>query len=86
MPRTFGTGRNDANTKRYNLRPQLESGKSKRTGRPLGDAWLQAKWPELLDAHYLCRIPGPSATHLLRILREMSNVETEVKPESITLM
>ena len=29
MPRTFGTGHNDANTKRKNLRPQLESGKSK---------------------------------------------------------
>ena len=26
MPRTFGNGINDANTKRKNLRPQLESG------------------------------------------------------------
>ena len=51
MPRTFGTGHNDANTTRKNLRPQLESGKSKNNGKPLGDAWLKEKWPELLDAH-----------------------------------
>ena len=24
-------------------------------------AWLKEKWPELLDAHYQCQVPGPSA-------------------------
>ena len=52
MPRTCGTGHNDANTKRQNLCPQLESGKSNNNGEPLGLAWLKKKWPELLDAHY----------------------------------
>ena len=84
MPGDSGANKN--NQKRKDLRPQLESDKSRNTGKPLGDAWLKEKWPELLAAHYQCRIPGPSATNLLRILREMSNVETEVKPESITLM
>ena len=27
----------------------------------MGDGWLKQKWPELLDAHYQCQVPGPSA-------------------------
>ena len=54
-------GLNDANQKRLNLRPQLESGNSRATGKSLGDAWLKEKWPELLDAHYQCPVPGPPA-------------------------
>ena len=44
-----------------NLRPQVVSGKSKNTGKPFDDAWLKERWPELLDAHYQCVVPGPSA-------------------------
>ena len=54
-------GKNSANIKRTNLRPQVLSGKSKNTGRPFDDAWLKEKWPELLDAHYQCLVPGQSA-------------------------
>jgi hypothetical protein len=65
-------GLNDANQKRLNLRPQLESGKSRHThsvylrkrchsGEPLGEGLLKKNWPELLDAHYQCEVPGPSA-------------------------
>ena len=79
MPRTFGTGHSNANTKRQNLRPQLESGKSKNNGKPLGDAWLKEKWPELLDAHYQCRIPGPSAC-----LQDALNMITEPHSVQIT--
>ena len=50
-----------ANRKRVNLRPQLESGKSRRTGEALEEGLLKKNWPELLDAHYLCVVPGPSA-------------------------
>ena len=54
-------GKNSANIKRTNLRPQVLSGKSKNTGRPFDDAWLKEKWPELLDAHYQCLVLGQSA-------------------------
>jgi len=47
--------------KRLNLRPELISGKSRNTGKPLGEEPLKQKWPELLDAHYQCEVPGPSA-------------------------
>ena len=50
-----------ANHRRANLRPQLESGKSRRTGNPFDVGWLNEKWPEFLDAHYQCQVPGPSA-------------------------
>ena len=53
-------GANATNQKRKDLRPQLESGKSKNTGKPLDDAWLKEKWPQLLNAHYQCEVPGPS--------------------------
>lgn len=46
--------------KRRNLRSQIEKGKTDR-GADLGADWLKQKWPELLDAHYKCEIPGPSA-------------------------
>ena len=49
------------NQKRLNLRPQLESGKSKNTRRSFDDSWLKQNWPELLHAHYQCQVPGPSA-------------------------
>ena len=45
---------------RYTLRPQLDKGQTRRGG-PLGDDWLKQKWPLLLDAHYQCVVPGPSA-------------------------
>ena len=51
----------EANQKRKNLRPQLESGKSRNTGEPCGEGLLKKNWPELLDAHYQCQVPGPSA-------------------------
>ena len=54
-------GLNDANQKRLNLRPQLDSGKSRHTGEPLGGGQLKKNWPELLDAHYQCVVPGLSA-------------------------
>ena len=47
--------------KRNNLRPQLLSGKSRHTGKPLEVNLLKKNWPELLDAHYHCLLPGPSA-------------------------
>ena len=47
--------------KRANLRPQLESGKSRRTAKAFDVAWLKEKWPEMLDLHYKCVVPGPSA-------------------------
>ena len=50
----------EANQKRKNLRPQLESGKSRNTGEPCGEGLLKKNWPELLDAHYQCQVPGPS--------------------------
>ena len=50
-----------ANHKRGNLRPQLISGKSRNTGALLGEALFKKNWPELLDAHYQCVVPGPSA-------------------------
>ena len=50
-----------ANHKRGNLRPQLISGKSRNTGALLGEALFKKNWPELLDAHYVCEVPGPSA-------------------------
>ena len=43
------------------MRPQLESGKSRNTGEPCGEGLLKKNWPELLDAHYQCQVPGPSA-------------------------
>ena len=49
-----------ANQKRLNLRPQLESGESRKTGNRHGEAWLKKSWPELLDAHYGCDVPGPA--------------------------
>ena len=51
-------GLNNANQKRLNLRPQLESGESRKTGNRHGEAWLKKNCPELLDAHYECEIPG----------------------------
>ena len=59
--RQDGNWCNSANIKHMNLRPQVLSGKSKNTGRPFDDAWLKEKWPELLDAHYQCLVPGQSA-------------------------
>ena len=59
--RQNGNWKNSGNIKRTNLRPQVLSGKSKNTGRPFDDAWLKEKWPELLDAHYQCLVPGQSA-------------------------
>ena len=53
-------GLNDANQKRLHLRPQLESGKSRNTGEPLGEGQLKKNWRELLDSHYQCVRPGPS--------------------------
>ena len=50
----------ESNQKRKHLRPQLESGISRNTGIPLGEAWLKKSWPELLDAHYKCDAPGPA--------------------------
>ena len=49
-----------ASQKRGNLRQQLESGKSRNTGIPFGEAWLKRSWPEFLDAHYECEAPGPA--------------------------
>ena len=54
-------GLDDANQKRLHLRLQVESGKSRNTGRPLEANLLKKNWPELLDAHYQCPVPGPSA-------------------------
>ena len=50
----------DATVKRQNLRPQLQQGKTTKGG-PLRDDWLKKNWPKLLDAHYQCAVPGPSA-------------------------
>ena len=49
-----------ANNLRARLRPQFQQGQATKCG-PLGDDWLEAKWPELLDAHYQCQVPGPPA-------------------------
>ena len=70
-------GATPTNQKRKDLRPQLESGKSRKTGKPLGDAWLKQKWPELLDAHYQCRIPGPSVClqDALKMITEPHSVQ-----------
>ena len=45
---------------RKNLRPQLEKGQTTKGG-PLGDDWLKEKWPEAMDTHYQCAVPGPLA-------------------------
>ena len=45
---------------RCNMRPQLEKGKTTKGADPSGN-WLKEKWPALLDAHFTCDIPGPSA-------------------------
>ena len=51
-----------ASQKRNKLRPQLISGKNiNYPDRDVSVEWLKEKWPRLLDAHYQCRIPGPSA-------------------------
>ena len=47
----------DYSKKRNNLRPQLVKGETTKGG-PLGDDWLREKWPELLDAHFICKEPG----------------------------
>ena len=52
----------DRTTKRNNLRPQLEKGKTTKGADP-SDDWLKDKWHQLLDAHYECDHPG-SATCL----------------------
>ena len=51
----------DATAKRRHLRPQLITGKSRNTGDPLVEGLLKKNWPELLDAHYQCEVPGKSA-------------------------
>ena len=63
-------GLNNANQKRLNLRPQLESGESRKTGNQHGEAWLNKSWLELLDAHYECDVPGPA----VRLLRDSSAI------------
>ena len=47
----------DYSKKRNNLRPQLVKGETTKGGL-LGDDWLRKKWPELLDAHFICKEPG----------------------------
>ena len=51
---------NATNRLRMTLRPQLEKGMTRKGG-DLSDDWLKEKWPKLLDAHYQCAVPGPSA-------------------------
>ena len=51
---------NAKNTLRCNLRPQLEKGKTAK-GCDLCAEWLKEKWLALLNAHYECEVPGPSA-------------------------
>ena len=53
-------GVNELANLRRTLRPQFERGQTTRGG-PLGDDWLKEKWPQVLDAHYQCAVPGPSA-------------------------
>ena len=61
---------------RTNLRPQLEKGQTTRGG-PLGDDWLKKNWPKFLDAHYECRIPGPSVClqDALKMITEPHSVQ-----------
>ena len=47
--------------KRNNLRPQLVSGKSRHTGKPLKVNLTQEKLVRLLDVHFVCQVPGQSA-------------------------
>ena len=54
------SGANENNHKRKDLRPQLESDKSRNTGKPLGNIWLKKNWPKFLEAHYQCSLPGAS--------------------------
>ena len=60
MSAALGEMSSDAQT-RNNLRPQLLSGKTRHTGKPLEVNLLKKNWPELLDAHYVCEVPGPPA-------------------------
>ena len=46
--------------KRANLRPQMLSGKSRHSGEPLQEGLRKKNWPDLLDVHYECEVPGPS--------------------------
>ena len=50
----------DATVKRRDLRVQIEKVRTTKGAQPAVD-WLKKNWPELLDAHYLCVVPGPSA-------------------------
>ena len=69
---------NATNQLRNTLHPQLEKGMT-RNGSDLSDDWLKQKWHELLDAHYQCRIPGPSVC-----LQDALNMITEPHSVQIT--
>ena len=72
-------GANATNQKRKDSRPQLESGKSRNTGKAVGEAWLEQNWPKLLEAHYQCSIPGAWAC-----LEDALNMITEPHSVQIT--
>ena len=87
-------GDNPTNTKRRNLRPQLESGQSKNTGRLLDDSWLKENWSAFLDVHYVCQVPGPwaclqDALHMIttgkvRITCPGAQKEKEQEPRTLS--
>ena len=71
-----------ASQKRNKVRPQLISGKNiNYPDRDVSVEWLKEKWPELLDAHYQCRIPGPSAS-----LQDALHMITEPHSVQITCL